>query len=134
MDACSDDELVAEAWAARERALCDYSHFAVGAVLEDEAGVRWSGANVENASYNLGLCAERVALYYALTHGGRGFRRIAIVTDAALPTPPCGSCRQVLFEFARDATLILENVAGERQVYTIRELLPHAVESSYLKR
>ncbi|MCA9663285.1 MAG: cytidine deaminase, partial [Myxococcales bacterium] len=73
MTAITDDELVAAAWAARERALCDYSNFAVGAAFEDESGEIWTGANVENASYNLGLCAERVALYYALTHGGRGF-------------------------------------------------------------
>lgn len=130
----SEDELVAAAWAARERAVCDYSHFAVGAVLEDEAGALWTGANVENASYNLGLCAERVALYYALTHGGAGFRRIAVVTDAAAPTPPCGACRQSLFEFAPDATLILENRAGARQVFTIREMLPHAFDARHLRR
>lgn len=128
------DELVAHARAAREHALCDYSNFAVGAALEDAEGRVWTGANVENASYNLGLCAERVALYYALTHGARGFRRIAVVTDAAAATPPCGACRQALFEFAGDATIILENLAGERRVTTVRELLPLAFESRYLKR
>jgi len=132
MDPRSDDELVAAAWAAREGSLCTYSHFAVGAVLEDAAGNLWTGANVENASYNLGLCAERVALYYALTHGATGFRRIAVVADAASPVPPCGACRQALLEFAPDATLSLENRAGERQHYTVRELLPHAFEARHL--
>jgi len=128
-----EDELIAAAWTARERALCPYSNFAVGAVLEDATGKLWSGANVENASYNLGLCAERVALYYALTHGGGDFRRIAIVADAAAPVPPCGACRQALLEFAPEATLTLENKAGERQHYTVRELLPRAFEARHLK-
>jgi len=132
MDPRSEDDLVAAAWAAREGSLCTYSKFAVGAVLEDAAGNLWTGANVENASYNLGLCAERVALYYALTHGASGFRRIAVVADAASPVPPCGACRQALFEFAPDATLSLENRAGERQHYTVRELLPRAFEAHHL--
>lgn len=134
MDPCSEDDLVTAAWAAREGSLCTYSKFAVGAVLEDATGKLWTGANVENASYNLGLCAERVALYYALTHGASGFRRIAVVADAASPVPPCGACRQALLEFAPDATLSLENRAGERQRYTVRELLPHAFEAHHLNQ
>ena len=130
----TDDALVAQAWAAREGALCEYSHFAVGAAFEDAEGRVWTGANVENASYNLGLCAERVALYFALTHGARGFRRVAVVTDARAPTPPCGACRQALFEFAGDARVILENRTGERQGHGVRELLPLAFESRYLAR
>ncbi len=130
--ASSEDELVAAAWEARTGSLCTYSKFAVGAVLEDATGKLWSGANVENASYNLGLCAERVALYYALTHGASGFRRIAVVADAATPVPPCGACRQALLEFAPDATLTLENRAGTRQSFTVRELLPEAFEAHHL--
>lgn len=126
--------LLAAAWEIRERALCPYSNFAVGAALQDSEGRTWTGANVENASYNLGLCAERVALYFALTHGARGFRRVAVVTDARAPTPPCGACRQALFEFAGDARVILENRTGERQVHGVRELLPLAFESRYLAR
>ena len=128
----TEDELVAAAWTAREGSLCTYSHFAVGAVFEDPSGALWSGANVENASYNLGLCAERVALYYALTHGGAGFSRVAIVADAATPVTPCGACRQALLEFAPDATVILENRAGERIRYSVRELLPRAFEARHL--
>ena len=133
MERTSDDELVRAAWAARKGALATYSHFAVGAVLEDASGKLWSGANVENASYNLGLCAERVALYHALTHGGRDFRRIAIVADAATPVPPCGACRQALLEFATEATITLENSAGERRQHTVRELLPRAFDASHLR-
>ena len=130
----TDDELVAQAWAAREGALCEYSRFAVGAALEDDQGRIWTGANVENASYNLGLCAERVALYYALTRGARGFRRVAVVTDARAPTPPCGACRQALFEFAGDARLVLENRAGQREHHSVAALLPLAFESRFLDR
>ncbi len=133
MERASDDELVRAAWAARKGALATYSHFAVGAVLEDASGKFWSGANVENASYNLGLCAERVALYHALTHGARGFRRIAIVADAATPVPPCGACRQALLEFAAEATVTLENSAGDRRQHTVRELLPRAFDASHLR-
>jgi len=130
----TDDELIARAWVAREGALCGYSGFAVGAAFEDQDGRIWSGANVENASYNLGLCAERVALYHALTSGARGFRRVAVVTDAPAPTPPCGACRQALFEFAVDALVLMENRLGERERRQVRDLLPLAFESSYLQK
>ncbi len=131
-----DDEarLIAAATEVRGNAVCPFSRFAVGFALLDDHGRIWTGANVENASYNLGLCAERVALYFALTHGARGFRRVAVVTDARAPTPPCGACRQALFEFAGDARVILENRTGERQVHGVRELLPLAFESRYLAR
>lgn len=131
-----DDEarLIAAAAEVRGNAVCPFSRFAVGCALLDGQGRIWTGANVENASYNLGLCAERVALYFALTHGARGFRRVAVVTDARAPTPPCGACRQALFEFAGDARVILENRTGERQVHGVRELLPLAFESRYLAR
>lgn len=134
MSKISDDELLAHAWRAREGALCDYSGFAVGAAFEDQEGRIWTGANVENASYNLGLCAERVALYHALTSGARGFRRVAVVTDAPAPTPPCGACRQALFEFAVDAVVLMENRAGERERRDVRDLLPLAFEASYLQK
>jgi len=124
--------LVAAAWAARKHAVCTYSHFAVGAAFLDEHGRCFTGANVENASYNLGLCAERVALYHALTQGVRRFVAVAIVTEAPVPTSPCGACRQALWEFAPDATVLLAN-RDDLQRMTMRDLLPHAFDEATLK-
>ena len=125
-------ELVAAAENARARAVCPYSNFRVGAALVDETGRVWTGANVENASYNLGLCAERVALYHALTHGGRGFSAIAIATDTTEPTYPCGACRQALVEFCPDAEIILVTRAGIAATATVAELVPHAFDARAL--
>ena len=95
------DGLVAAARSAREHAVADYSHFKVGAALETIDGTIVTGCNVENATYGLTICAERVAMFKALSEGHREFRRIAIVADTLRPTPPCGACRQILWEFAR---------------------------------
>jgi len=128
MSNASERTLVEAAWRAREGAICPHSGFAVGAALEDEEGRVWSGANVETDSYNLGLCAERVALFSALVHGGRCFRRIVIATDTPRPTPPCGACAQLLFEFAADAELLLVTRGDETTRLAVRDLLPHAFE------
>ena len=125
-------ELLASAWLAREAALCPFSRFAVGAAILDGEGRVWTGANVENASYTLGLCAERVALFYALTHGARDIRSIAVVTGAATPSSPCGACRQILFEFAANATLVAAIADGPVLRTTIRALLPHGFDASSL--
>lgn len=130
----SDEALAAIAERARAGAVCDYSRFSVGAALEDSEGRIWDGANVENASYNLGLCAERVALYHALTHGGRGFRRVAVATDTDAPTYPCGACRQTLVEFCPDAEVLLVTRAGLVGKTTVRELVPHAFDRSALQK
>jgi cytidine deaminase len=124
--------LVDAAREARTRAVCDYSGFSVGAALVDEGGRVWTGANVENASYNLGLCAERVALYHALTHGGRGFSAVAIATDTAGPTYPGGACRQALVEFCPDAEVLLVSRTGLVATTTVRELVPHAFDARSL--
>ncbi|MCA9656337.1 MAG: cytidine deaminase [Myxococcales bacterium] len=126
-----DASLLEAAWEARERAVCSFSHFKVGAVLLDDAGRRFTGANVENASYNLGLCAERVALYHALTHGVGTIERVVIVTEAAEPTYPCGACRQALWEFAPGAEVLLANRHDQRRI-RVSELLPHAFDASAL--
>lgn len=128
----SEDRLVAAAREVRRAALCTYSGFAVGCALLDGEGRVWTGANVENASYTLGLCAERVALFYALTHGARDIRRVAIVTGATTPTSPCGACRQILFEFAKDAALTLVTEDGQVLRTTLRELLPMGFDASAL--
>lgn len=131
----ADEELlIAAAWEVRGAARCEFSGFAVGAALLDDAGRVWTGANVENASYTLGLCAERVALFYALTHGARDFRRVAVVTGAAAPTSPCGACRQLLLEFAPDATLVTAVADGLRLRTTVRELLPFGFDAASLGR
>jgi cytidine deaminase len=126
--------LLDAAWKVREAAVCTYSGFAVGAALESADGRVWTGANVENASYNLGLCAERVALFHALTHGGSRFRRVVIVTDTPTPTSPCGACRQVLLEFAGEATVVM---VGRDDVVLrahMKDLVPHAFDERALDR
>jgi cytidine deaminase len=121
-------QLVRAAITARQSAYAPYSRFLVGAALETADGRVFAGCNVENASYGLTMCAERVAIGAALAAGAREFKRIAIATDAADPTPPCGACLQVLWEFTRDLEVILANLGGERVVFNIRELLPHAFD------
>ena len=128
----AEADLLAAAWEIRGAALCPYSNFAVGAALLDGEGRLWTGANVENASYTLGLCAERVALFYALAHGARDIQHVAIVTGAAVPTSPCGACRQILFEFAADATVTSAVPDGLLLRTSVRELLPHGFDASSL--
>ena len=106
-------DLIAAARAAREHAYADFSHFKVGAALETADGTIVTGCNIENATYGLTVCAERVALWKALSEGHRTFRRIAVVAPPEAPTPPCGACRQLLWEFAGDVEVILANLDGE---------------------
>jgi cytidine deaminase len=127
------DALVEAAWTARESAQCRYSGFAVGAAIEDEHGAVWTGANVENASWTLGLCAERVAIFYAVTHGAGAFRRIAVVTDTPEPTSPCGACRQILHELAPAAEIVMVTRSRSRTL-RVAELLPHAFDDASLAR
>lgn len=131
-DSADEQALVAAAWAVRANARCDYSHFAVGAALRDRSGRIWTGANVENASYTLGLCAERVAIFHALVHGADAFTYIVVATDTETPTTPCGACRQILWEFARNATIILVTRAGVAARFAMAELLPAAFDSGAL--
>jgi cytidine deaminase len=134
MKAADHDEaaLIAAAAEARGAAICPHSGFAVGCALRDDQGRVWTGANVENASYTLGLCAERVALFYALTHGAKNFTEIAVITGAAVPASPCGACRQLLYEFARDAALTLVTADGQTLRTGVAELLPLAFDASFL--
>ena len=116
--------LIAAARRARRRSLSRFSGFAVGAALETQAGTIVTGCNIENATYGLTMCAERVALFKALSEGHRAFRRIAIVADTASPTPPCGACRQLLWEFGGDLEVIMANLQQERARWALEELLP----------
>jgi cytidine deaminase len=126
------DTLVAAARAVRERAAADYSGFKVGAALETRAGDIVTGCNVENATYGLTVCAERVAVFKAISEGHREFTRIVIVADTDSPTPPCGACRQILWEFAGDIEVILANLKEVKATLRMKDLLPLPFDRSLL--
>jgi cytidine deaminase len=127
------EPLVTAARAAYERAIADYSRFKVGAALETATGEIVTGCNIENASYGLTICAERVAIFKALSEGHRSFRRIVIVADSEKPTSPCGACRQILWEFAGDIEVGLANLQGMQAVHRMSALLPDAFDRHHLK-
>jgi cytidine deaminase len=126
------DPLIAAATEARTKAFAPYSRFPVGAALEAPDGTIIPGCNVESASYGLTMCAERVAVFTAVARGFRCFKRVVVVTDTDTPTPPCGACRQILWEFAPDAEVVLANLAGKVLRFTMRELLPHGFDAKQL--
>ncbi len=117
-------DLVSAARRAREHADAAYSKFKVGAALEAIDGSIITGCNIENATYGLTICAERVAMFKALSDGHRAFTRVAIVADTDAPTPPCGACRQILWEFGGNLEIILADLKKERGVHRLKDLLP----------
>jgi len=121
--------LIQAATEAREYAYVPYSRFKVGAALQSRDGRIFRGANIENASYGLTVCAERVALFKAVSEGVRDFVSLAVVTDAAEPASPCGACRQVLAEFAPELKVYLANLEGKVTSTSVAELLPLAFTS-----
>lgn len=129
----SDSDLVRAARQARRRAHAPFSGFKVGAALETIDGTVITGCNIENVSYGLTMCAERVAIFKALSDGHRRFRRIAVVADATAPTPPCGACLQVLWEFGGDLEVILADLRRETGRHRLRELLPLPFDARQLK-
>lgn len=128
----SADELIAAARKVREQAVAPFSHFKVGAAIETDDGAVIAGCNVENATYGLTVCAERVAIFKALSEGHRKFKRIAVVADAVDPTPPCGACRQILWEFGGDLEIILADLQRETGRYRLRGLLPLPFDGRFL--
>lgn len=118
-------KLVMAALEARKKAYAPYSKFKVGAALEAANGRVYTGCNVENSSYGLTVCAERVALFKAVSDGVKKFKRIAIVADTKKPCPPCGICRQALYEFAPNIEVVMANVKGKRKVVRLSSLLAH---------
>ena len=126
------DALLEAALAARENAHAPYSHFRVGAALEDTAGRIHTGCNIENASYGLTLCAERVAVFKAISEGVRALRRIAIAADTARLAPPCGACRQVLWELCGDIEILLVNPRGQTESHRLKDLYPRPFDASFL--
>lgn len=117
-------DLVGAARRAREHADAAFSRFKVGAALETADGVVLTGCNIENATYGLTICAERLAMFKALSEGHRGFTRIAIVADTDAPTPPCGACRQILWEFGGNLEILLANMTAETGRHRLKDLLP----------
>lgn len=128
------DPLCEAALAARDRAHAPYSGFRVGAALEDETGRVHTGCNIENATYGLTVCAERVAVFKAVSEGARKFRRIAIAADAEKLTPPCGACRQILWEFCGDIEVALVNPRGGSETLRLSALFPRPFDGGFLDR
>ena len=120
----SASKLVSAARRARRHAQAAYSGFKVGAALETTTGIIITGCNVENATYGLTVCAERVAMFKALSEGHRAFIRIAIVADTEAPTPPCGACRQILWEFGGNLIIELANLKSTKGTHRLKDLLP----------
>jgi len=126
------DILVEAAVRARENAHALYSGFKVGAALEDDSGRIHTGCNIENATYGLTLCAERVAVFKALSEGARKFKRIAVAADTDVLTPPCGACRQILWEFCGDVEVVLTNLHGVKESLRLKDLFPRPFDDSFL--
>ena len=126
------DRLIAAALEARENAHAPFSKFKVGAAVQDEAGRIFTGCNVENATYGLTVCAERVAIFKAISEGARKFTRVAVVADTGNLTPPCGACRQILWEFCGDIELVMANLQGKSETVRLGALFPRAFDASFL--
>lgn len=129
----TEQELISAAKDVRERAYAPYSNFKVGAAVETEDGDIYTGCNVESASYGLTVCAERVAIWKGISRGVARFGRIAVVCDTEELTPPCGVCRQIIWEFCGDVPVILSNLHGKTETIQMSELLPRAFDSKFLK-
>lgn len=126
------EPLIEAAKRAREHAQAPFSHFRVGSALRAKSGKVYTGCNVENASYGLTCCAERVAIFKAISEGDRQFDAIAVVSDTNRLTPPCGACRQLIWEFCGDIPVILANLQGKVELEQSANLLPRPFDSSLL--
>ena len=128
----SEHELMQKAIEMLDRAYIPYSHFPVGAALECEDGTVYTGCNIENSSFGLTICAERTAIFKAVSEGHRDFVRIVIAGRSEDYCVPCGSCRQVMMEFAPEMEVICLNLAREAKRMTLRELMPCGFDSTFL--
>lgn len=126
------DRLLEAALESRKHAHAPYSKFLVGAAVETADGRIYTGCNIENSTYGLTMCAERVAVYKAVSEGARKFTRAAVAADTDVLTPPCGSCRQILWEFCGNVEVTLVNLEGKTELYRMSDLLPRAFDDSYL--
>ena len=132
MPAATVERLILAARSARECAYAPFSKFKVGAAVEDEEAKIYTGCNVENATYGLTICAERVAVFKAISEGASRLVRVAVVADTTELTPPCGACRQILWEFCGDAELILANLAGASERLRMSQIFPRPFDRSFL--
>jgi cytidine deaminase len=128
-----ENELIEAATEVRTRAFAPYSNFKVGAAVRTKTGKIYTGCNVESASYGLTVCAERVAIWKAVSEGEREFTEIAVVADTEKLTPPCGACRQVIWEFCQDIPVTFANLQGDVETVRMSELLPKAFDTKFLK-
>jgi cytidine deaminase len=126
-------KLIEAARNVREKAHAPFSNFKVGAALLSETGETFTGCNIENASYGLTMCAERVAIFKAVSEGAASFTQLAIVGDTQDLTPPCGACRQIIWEFCGDIPVVLSNLEGKTENFQMSELLPKAFDAKFLK-
>jgi len=129
----SEQRLVEAAKEARSCALARYSNFHVGTALESDDGNIYTGCNIESAAYELTMCAERVTIWKALSEGARRFRRIAVVADTERLTPPCGACRQLIWEFCGDIPVVLANLRGDTETLQMSDLLPRPFDAQFLE-
>lgn len=130
----TSEQLIQAALDTRLNAVAPYSNFKVGAALLTPEGKIYTGCNVENATYGLSVCAERVALWKALSEGERAFNRIAVASDSSTPATPCGACRQLLWEFAGDIEVILANPRGQTESHRLAALIPQAFDRRFLAK
>lgn len=126
------DPLILAALTARDQARAPYSRFKVGAAVSDDTGRIFTGCNIESASYGLSMCAERVAIFKAISESSGKLTRIAVVAGTETLTTPCGACRQILWEFCRDAELILANLTGRHETITISQIYPRPFDASFI--
>ncbi len=133
MSEVEQEEVIAAALAAREQSVAPFSNFLVGAAVRTDAGKIYTGCNIESASYGLTVCAERVAIWKALSEGERNFTNLAVAADTETLTPPCGTCRQIIWEFAKYADIVMVNLHGKREGVHIENLLPRAFDARFLK-
>ncbi len=119
------NELINKAKNAREHSYSPYSGFKVGAALKTKNEMVFTGCNIENSSYGLSICAEQEAIFKAISAGERDLDTIAVVTDSDKLTTPCGACRQVMWEFSKDMTVVVANLKGEKKEFKIKELFAH---------
>jgi len=127
------DNLIRIATDARLCSLAPFSRFLVGAALRTEEGKIFTGCNIESASYGLTVCAERVAIWKALSECERNFTDLVVVVDTEQLTPPCGTCRQIIWEYCKNATIVLANLRGQREELHVADLLPRAFDARFLK-
>jgi cytidine deaminase len=129
----SQTEVDTAALGARLHSVAPFSRFLVGAAVRAKSGKIYTGCNIESASYGLTVCAERVAIWKGLSEGEREFTELTVVADTDSLTPPCGTCRQIIWEFCKEAPIKLLNLRGESQILSIGELLPRAFDARFLK-